>query len=121
MQGAKPRLRRVVAAVDCGLYVNPAIIEAQVMSAVVYGLSGMRAAITLQNGRVQQSNFDSYEIPRMNEVPTVEVHIVKSGEKPGGIGEPGLPPLAPAVLNAMAAATGKRIRKLPLNARMEAG
>ena len=116
MQGTTPRVKRVVAAVDCGMYVNPAIIEAQIMSAVVYGLSGMRSAITVQNGRVQQSNFHDYEIPRLNEVPTVEVHIVKNGEKPGGIGEPGLPPFAPAVLNAMAAATGKRVRKLPLNA-----
>lgn len=116
MRGGSPRLRRVVSAVDCGMYVNPAIIEAQVMSAVVYGLSGMRSAITVQNGRVQQTNFVDYEVPRLNEVPTVEVHIVKNGEKPGGIGEPGLPPLAPAVLNAMAAATGKRIRKLPLTA-----
>ena len=111
-----PRLRRVVAAVDCGMYVNPAIIEAQIMSAVVFGLSGMRSAITVQNGRAQQSNFHDFEVPRLNDVPNVEVHLVKSGEKPGGIGEPGLPPLAPAVLNAMAAATGKRVRKLPLSA-----
>jgi len=114
--GGKPRLERVVAAVDCGLYVNPAIIESQVMSAVVYGLSGMRSAITVQNGRVQQSNFHEFEIPRMNEVPKVEVHLVKNSENPGGIGEPGLPPLAPAVLNAMAVATGQRVRKLPLTA-----
>ncbi|HVP44613.1 MAG TPA: molybdopterin cofactor-binding domain-containing protein [Terriglobales bacterium] len=116
MDGNLPRVHRVVSAVDCGLYVNPAIIEAQVMSAVVYGLSGMRSAITVQNGRVQQSNYHDFEIPRMNEVPAVEVHLVKSSEKPGGIGEPGLPPLAPAVLNAMAAATGRRSRKLPLTA-----
>ncbi len=116
MDGNLPRVHRVVSAVDCGMYVNPAIIEAQIMSAVVYGLSGMRSAITIDKGRVQQSNFHDYEIPRFNEVPTVEVHLVKNSEKPGGIGEPGLPPLAPAVLNAMAAATGKRVRKLPLTA-----
>ena len=116
MDGNLPRVHRVVAAVDCGMYINPAIIEAQVMSAVVYGLSGMRSAITIQDGRVQQSNYHDFEIPRMNEVPAVEVHLVTNGEKPGGIGEPGLPPLAPAVLNAMAAATGKRVRKLPLTA-----
>jgi isoquinoline 1-oxidoreductase beta subunit len=116
MDGNLPRVHRVVSAVDCGMAVNPAIIEAQIMSGVVYGLSGMRAAITIQNGRVQQSNYHDYEIPRLNEVPAVEVHLVKSSEKPGGIGEPGLPPLAPAVLNAMATATGKRVRKLPLTA-----
>jgi CO/xanthine dehydrogenase Mo-binding subunit len=116
MDGNLPRVHRVVSAVDCGMYVNPAIIEAQIMSAVVYGLSGMRSAITIQNGRVQQSNYHDFEIPRMNEVPKVEVYLVKNSEKPGGIGEPGLPPLAPAVLNAMAAATGKRVRKLPLSA-----
>ncbi len=116
MDGNLPRVHRVVAAVDCGMYVNPAIIEAQIMSGVVYGLSGMRSAITIQNGRAQQSNFHDFEVPRLNEVPTVEVHLVENREKPGGIGEPGLPPLAPAVLNAMAAATGKRFRKLPLTA-----
>ena len=116
MDGNLPRVHRVVSAVDCGLYVNPAIIEAQIMSAVVFGLSGMRSAITIQDGRAQQSNYHDYEIPRLNEVPVVEVHLVNSGEKPGGIGEPGLPPLAPAVLNAMAAATGKRVRTLPLTA-----
>jgi len=116
MDGATPRVHRVVAAVDCGLYVNPAIIEAQIMSGVVYGLSGMRSAITIKNGRVQQSNFHDFEIPRLNEVPNVEVHLVKNSEKSGGIGEPGLPPLAPAVLNAMAAATGKRVRRMPLSA-----
>lgn len=116
MEGNLPRVHRIVSAVDCGMYVNPAIIEAQIMSAVVYGLSGMRSAITIQNGRVQQSNYHDYEIPRLNEVPEVEVHLIKNAENPGGIGEPGLPPLAPAVLNAMAAATGKRVRALPLSA-----
>ncbi len=116
MDGNLPRVHRVVSAVDCGLYVNPAIIEAQIMSGVVFGLSGMRSAITIEKGRVQQSNYHDFKVPRLNEVPTVEVHLIKSSENPGGIGEPGLPPLAPAVLNAMAAATGKRVRKLPLSA-----
>ncbi len=114
VDGGVPRVQRVVAAVDCGMYVNPTIIEAQIMGAVVFGLSGMRSAITIQNGRAQQSNYHMFEVPRMTDVPKVEVYLVKSMEKPGGIGEPGLPPLAPAVLNAIAAASGTRIRKLPL-------
>ncbi len=111
-----PRVHRVVCAVDCGLHVNPSIIEAQVQSAVVYGLSGLRSAITIQNGRVAQGNFHNFPIPRMKDAPEVEVHIVKNKEAQGGIGEPGLPPLAPAVLNALAKATGKRVRTLPIRA-----
>ncbi len=109
------RVHRVVAAIDCGICINPAGVAAQVESAVVYGLSAaLYGEITLKEGRVQQSNFHDYPILRMNEMPRVEVHIVESGEKSGGVGEPGTPPIAPAVANAVFAATGKRLRRLPL-------
>jgi isoquinoline 1-oxidoreductase beta subunit len=108
------RVDRVVAAVDCGVPVNPDVIRAQVESGVGYGLgAALRNQITLTNGVVDQSNFDGYEPLRMSDMPTVEVHIVPSQEPPTGIGEPGLPPLAPAVSNAIFAATGKRLNSLP--------
>ena len=108
-------VHKVVCAVDCGRIVNPSIIEAQVESAVVYGLSAtLHSAITLKNGRVEQSNFNDYGVLRMDSMPVVEVHIVPSTEDPTGIGEPGMPPLAAAVTNAIFAATGKRIRRLPI-------
>jgi isoquinoline 1-oxidoreductase beta subunit len=111
----KPRVHRVVAAVDCGATVNPEIIKRQVEGAIVYGLSAaLHEKITFKDGRVEQSNFDDYPMLRMSEMPQVEVHIVPSAEAPGGIGEPGLPPATPAVVNAMFAATGKRVRKLPV-------
>jgi isoquinoline 1-oxidoreductase subunit beta len=100
---------------DCGRYVNPGIIEAQVQGAAIFGLTAaLYGELTLQGGRVQQSNFDDYPMVRIDEAPEVEVHIVKNTEKPGGIGEPGVPCTAPAVTNAIFAATGKRIRKLPI-------
>jgi isoquinoline 1-oxidoreductase beta subunit len=109
------RVHRVVCAIDCGICINPAGVAAQMESAVVYGLSAaLYGEITLKDGRVQQGNFDDYPVLRMNEMPKVEVHIVESGEKSGGVGEPGLPPTAPAVANAVFAATGKRLRQLPL-------
>ena len=111
----KVKIHRVVCAVDCGLTVNPDIIKRQMESAIVFGLSAaLFGEITLKDGKVQQSNFDNYPVLRMNEMPKVEVHIVASTQAPGGVGEPGLPPAAPAVANAIFAATGKRIRKLPL-------
>ena len=111
----KPRVHRIVAAVDCGRTVNPDVIHRQVEGAVVYGLSAaLHEKITFKDGRVEQSNFDDYPMLRMDEMPKVEVHIVPSMEAPGGIGEPGLPPATPAVINAMFAATGKRIRTLPV-------
>ena len=110
------RVHRVVAAVDCGMTVNPEIIRRQIESAIVYGLSAaLYGRITFKNGRVEQGNFDSYPVLRIDEMPAVEVHVVPSAEKPGGIGEPGLPALAPAVTGAIFAATGKRIRKLPID------
>jgi isoquinoline 1-oxidoreductase beta subunit len=111
-----PKVHRVVAAVDCGMTVNPTIIERQIEGAIVYGLSAaLYGKITLKDGRVEQSNFHDYPVLRSNEMPKVEVHIVASTEKPGGIGEPGTPPIAPAVANALFAATGKRLRSLPFD------
>ena len=111
------RVHKVTAAVNCGTVVNPDTVEAQVEGAIVYGLTAaLRNEITLQDGAVVQGNFDDFEPLRMDEMPAVEVHLVPSGEAPGGIGEPGLPPIAPAVVNAIAALTGKRLRRLPLGA-----
>jgi isoquinoline 1-oxidoreductase subunit beta len=109
------RVPKVVCAVDCGMTVNPSIIEAQMQSGIVFGLSAaLYGAITLEKGRVQQENFHDYKVLRMDEMPVVEVYIVQSTEKPGGIGETAVPPIAPAVTNAIFAATGKRIRRLPI-------
>ncbi len=111
------RVHRVVCAVDCGMVVNPNTVEAQMEGAIVYGLTAaLKGAITIDKGRVQQSNFHDYQMLRMNEMPVIEVHILPSAEAPGGVGEPGVPPLAPAVANAVFAATGKRIRQLPIRA-----
>jgi isoquinoline 1-oxidoreductase beta subunit len=107
---------RVICAVDCGTAINPDVIKAQVESSVGFALSAaMNGAITLTDGKVDQSNFHDYQPIRIADMPRVEVHIVPSNGNPTGIGEPGVPPLAPAVANALAAATGKRIRKLPIN------
>jgi isoquinoline 1-oxidoreductase beta subunit len=109
------RVHRVVCAIDCGTAVNPAGVAAQLESAVVFGLSAaLHGEITFREGRVQQSNFHDYPPLRLHEMPVVEVHIVPSTEKPSGVGEPGVPPIAPAVANAVFAATGKRLRRLPL-------
>jgi len=109
------RVHRVVCAVDCGMHVNPQTIEAQMQGGIVFGLTAaLKGAITIDKGRVQQGNFNDYEMLRMHEMPVVEVYIVPSNEAPGGIGEPGTPPIGPAVGNAIFALTGKRIRKLPI-------
>ncbi len=111
------RVHRLVYAVDCGRPINPDGIRAQVESAAIYGLSAaLHDAITISGGRVEQSNFNDYEMPRMSETPKTEVHVVMSKEEPTGIGEPGLPVVAPAMCNAIFAATGKRIRRLPIRA-----
>lgn len=111
----RARVHRVVAAVDCGIAVNPNTIEAQIEGSIVYGLSAtLKDEITIEHGRVQQSNFNDYQMPRIDEMPKVEVHLVKSSEPPGGIGEPGLPPVAPAVCNAIFSLINTRVRKLPL-------
>jgi isoquinoline 1-oxidoreductase subunit beta len=109
------RVHRVVAAVDCGTVVNPDIVAAQVESAIVYGLTAaLHGEITIDRGRVAQSNFHDYPLLRMREMPVVEVHIVPSTEAPTGIGEPGTPPIAPAVANAVFTLTGTRLRSLPM-------
>jgi isoquinoline 1-oxidoreductase beta subunit len=111
----KVKVHRVVCAVDCGMTVNPDIVRRQMESAIIFGLSAaLYGKITIKDGRVEQSNFHDYPVLRMNETPQVEVHIVPSGENPGGVGEPGTPPIAPAVSNAVFALTGKRIRTLPI-------
>ncbi len=110
------RVKRVVCAVDCGSVVNPNTIEAQVQGAVIFGISAaLHGEITLRNGRVQQSNFDDYQVLRINEAPAIEVHIVRNNEAPGGMGEPGTSAIMPAIANAVFAATGKRLRKLPID------
>lgn len=110
------RVERVVAAVDCGHVVNPRTVEMQIESAVVYGLSAaLFGEITIEKGAVVQGNFDDYQVVRLAEMPSIETHLALSGgSKWGGIGEPGTPPIAPAVCNAIFAATGKRIRRLPI-------
>jgi CO/xanthine dehydrogenase Mo-binding subunit len=115
MENDQPRVHRVVAAVDCGQVVNPSILEQQIQGGIVYGLSNaLRAKITIEKGRVVQGNFDDYAPLRMDETPAVEVYAVPSPEAPTGIGEPSVPPIAPALCNAMYAATKKRIRALPI-------
>jgi CO/xanthine dehydrogenase Mo-binding subunit len=115
MENDQPRVHRVVAAVDCGQVVNPSILEQQIQGGIVYGLSNaLRAKITIEKGRVVQGNFDDYAPLRMDETPAVEVYAVLSPEAPTGIGEPSVPPIAPALCNAMYAATKKRIRALPI-------
>jgi isoquinoline 1-oxidoreductase beta subunit len=109
------RVHRVVCAIDCGIAVNPLMIEAQVQSGVLFGLgAALHSELTFAQGRVQQSNYHDYRVLRMNEAPPVEVHIVPSREAPGGVGEPGTPPIAPAVANAVFALTRQRLRQLPL-------
>jgi isoquinoline 1-oxidoreductase subunit beta len=108
------RVDRVVVAVDCGQVINPDMVAAQVEGGVVFGLtSALYDEITIAGGQVQQANFDTYPMLRIADMPKIEVHIVASHEPPGGIGEPGVPSTAPAVANAIFAATGKRLRRLP--------
>lgn len=111
------RVHRVVCALDCGVTVNPAIVEAQVESAIVYGLTAaLHGAITIDRGRVTQSNFHDYEMLRMHEMPAVEVHLLRGIRGPAGVGETATPPIAPAVANAVYALTGTPVRRLPLGA-----
>lgn len=109
------RLQRVVCAVDSGQVINPETVEAQMQGAVIFGsTAALHGQITVENGRVQQSNFHDYRMLRINEAPEIEVHIVPSTDPPGGIGEPGVPPIIPAVANAVSIARGARIRRLPI-------
>ena len=110
------RVRRVICAVDCGTVVNPDTVEAQIQGAIIFGITAaLYGEITLKDGRVEQANFDTYQLLRMNEAPVVDVHIVQSSEAPGGIGEAGTSAIVPAVTNAIYAATGNRLRKLPID------
>jgi isoquinoline 1-oxidoreductase beta subunit len=114
VQASSFRVDRMVAAIDCGQIVNPESVRAQAESAIIYGLSAaLKNEITVKNGAIEQTNFDGYDPIRISEAPPIEVHLLKSKEEPGGMGEPALPPAAPAVANAIFAACGKRVRKLP--------
>jgi isoquinoline 1-oxidoreductase subunit beta len=111
------RVGRVVCAIDCGAVVNPDTVQAQIQSGILYGATAaLYGEITLKNGRVEQTNFDTYQVLRMNEAPVIEVHIVKSAEPPGGMGERGISAIVPAIANAIFAATGKRLRHMPVDA-----
>ena len=116
-ENGKVSIPRVVSVVDCGIYINPNQVEAQTESNIVYGLTAaLKDPISFKNGAAEQSNFNDYRMLRMNESPrSVEVHIMENEESPGGMGEPGLPPIAPALTNAVYNMTGKRIRKLPFD------
>ena len=109
------RVHRIICAVDCGINVNPDSIRAQMEGGIVYALTAtLKGAITIDNGKVQQTNFDDYPLLRLDECPAIEVHIIHSEQNPGGVGEPGVPPAAPAVANAVFALTGQRVRGLPI-------
>jgi isoquinoline 1-oxidoreductase beta subunit len=114
-EGGVPRVHRVVCAVDCGQYVNPDTIAAQMESGIVYGLSAaLHGEITIEQGRAVQGNFDAYPVLRIDQMPVVETHIVAEGDPMGGIGEPGTPPIAAALCNALLVLTGKPVRRLPV-------
>jgi len=114
------RVRRVWAVVDCGTAVNPDIVRAQVEGAIIFGLSAaIHQEITIAGGVVQQTNFDTFKLLRMNECPEITVEILPIDRDPTGIGEPGLPPIAPAVANAICDLTGLRLRRLPLQAALD--
>src|SRR4029450_4569616 len=120
--GTEVRLRRVVCAVDCGLIVNPDTVRAQIEGGIVFGIgAALWGEITFKNGRVEQSNFHDYPVLRMNQMPQIDVYLVRNFEKPGGMGGPGTAQGAPALANAVVAATGKRIRQLPLEKALAQG
>jgi isoquinoline 1-oxidoreductase beta subunit len=111
------RVRRVVCAVDCGTVINPDTVQAQIQSGIIFGATAaLYGEITLKNGRVEQTNFDTYQMLRMNEAPAIEVHVIQNFEPPGGMGEAGTSLIVPAVANAIFAATGKRLRRMPVDA-----
>jgi len=115
LEGGRPRVHRVWCAVDCGVVVNPAIVKAQMESGIIFGLTAaLHGRINIEKGRVVQSNFHDYPMVLQRDAPTVEVLLVPSGDGPGGVGEPGVPPIAPAVTNALFRLTGRRVRELPI-------
>jgi CO/xanthine dehydrogenase Mo-binding subunit len=115
MEDGPVRAHRVVTAIDCGTVINPDLVEAQMEGGIVWGLSALFGSeITIQDGQVRQSNFHDYPILRFDQMPEVEVHIVQSDLQPMGVGEMGVPPIAPAVANALFGLTGERIRTLPI-------
>jgi isoquinoline 1-oxidoreductase subunit beta len=110
------RVHRVTCAIDCGICINPAGVAAQMESGIVFGLSAaLYGRITIKDGRVEQSNYHDYPVLRIDEMPRIDVHIVPSTEKSGGVGEVGTPPIAPAVTNALFALNGRRLRRLPID------
>ena len=115
LEDGRPRVHKVWCAVDCGVIVNPAIVQAQMESGIIFGLTAaLHGRINIEGGRAVQSNFHDYQMVRMREAPEVEVVLVPSGDAPGGVGEPGVPPIAPAVTNALFALVGQRVRELPV-------
>jgi len=122
LEGGQIKVHRVSVAADLGRMVNPDTVEAQIQSSIVFGLTAaLWGEITLDKGRVQQTNFDKYRLLRMNEYPQIDIVLVNSTEKPGGIGEPATALIGPAVANAVFAATGKRLRRMPFTAENIAG
>jgi isoquinoline 1-oxidoreductase beta subunit len=110
------RVRRVTCAMDCGTVVNPDTVQAQIQSGIIFGATAaLFGEITLKNGRVEQTNFDTYQVLRMSDAPAIDVHVVTSAEAPGGMGETGTSAIVPAIANAIFAATGKRLRKMPID------
>jgi isoquinoline 1-oxidoreductase subunit beta len=117
MKNGEVVVHKVTVAADLGQMVNPDTVEAQLQSSIVFGMSaGLMQEITMKNGRIQQTNYNNYPVVRMNESPAIDIILVKSTEKPGGIGEPATALISPAIANAVFAATGKRVRKLPMTA-----
>ena len=109
------KVHKVYCSVDCGQTVNPMTIRAQIQGSIIYGMGAtLNSEMTVKDGRVNESNFDDYPVVRFDESPQIKVAILKNQEKPGGVGEPGLPPIAPAIANAVFAALGKRLRQLPI-------
>jgi len=117
VESGRLRIHKITCVIDCGQTVNPRIVESQVESGIVYGLSAaLWGEVTLEGGRVKQRNFNDYRVLRLHEMPELDVHIIPSDAAPGGLGETAVPPVAPALCNAIFAATGKRLRSLPLSA-----
>ena len=117
IEDGRLKVHKITCVIDCGQTVNPRIVESQIQSGIIYGLSAaLWADVTLRNGRVEQSNFNDYRMLRLNEAPELDVYVVPSDAPPGGVGETAVPPVAPAICNAIYAATGKRLRSLPISA-----